>query len=184
MAIFANVIDFAINHEVNKGKPLLDDPSTGELSMYGITAPFLYENDPETWEAFQGDVRRLTRLEAIQTYQNYFNKLGLQTVNSDPVAAKFFDMCINMGSSRATVILQRSLQNFVPLSFDGILGPHTLQAINTVTVNVADGENLLLMQLAGNCTLFYKSIAVGPKAKYLEGWLVRAQDLPVGQKDV
>lgn len=184
MAIFANVIDFAINHEVNKGKPLLDDPSTGELSMYGITAPFLYENNLEAWTGFAGDVRRLDRLTAIQTYQNYFNKLGLQTVNSDLVAAKFFDMCINMGPLRAGKILQKSIQVYTPISVDGRLGPITLRAINAITSNFPGGEGRLLTQLAANCAIFYKSIAVGPKAKYLEGWLARAQDLPVGQKDV
>lgn len=178
MAVFDNVINFALGHEVSNGGTLLDNPKTGELSNFGITGPFLQQNNASLF-ATQPSVRQLTRLQAIQTYQNYFNNLGLPSLKSDRVAAKFFDMCINMGSVEAARLLQMAVNSMgAAVPVDGKFGVLTENAVNMLTTNIIDGEGKLLAVLVQRCITFYKSIATGNKAIYLSAWLSRANDLP------
>jgi len=109
--------------------------SRGELvgTNYGVSAK-LYEKYlgyPPT----EQDMRNITKQEALNIFKQYYwDKLLADQINSQAVAETFVDMAINAGDRRAVKIMQRVLNDYFNknLQIDGIMGPKTLGAINSV----------------------------------------------------
>ena len=170
MADFLPAFEFMIKHEGG----VLDDPNTGEVSNFGITQ--------DTLNIIRYKVlnpRLLTLADAQNIYYSeYWQRNSCASINSQAVANKFFDMCVNMGSWQATRHLQASL-NSVGGScvIDGIVGPHTIIVINGFLQGTGS-ENRLLEELRIKCVTFYQTLgSKEPYKKYLHGWLARANDI-------
>lgn len=118
------------------------------------------------------DIKNLTKREAIQIYyEDFWKKGAFERINHPNIAIKLFDLTVNMGEKQANIILQRALRSINrKVDEDGVVGPKTLQAINSV--ECAFG---LLAALKSEAAGFYRLIAQNNKnSKFLNGWLSRA----------
>jgi lysozyme family protein len=119
------------------------------------------------------DIKNLTEEHAKKIYFEEFwkaNKCDL--IKDDAVAAKFFDMSVNMGLKQATKLLQRACNHFkiFGLTVDGKIGNKTLQAVNQTN------PEQLLNVIRKECQSFYIYLVDEKPAyeKFLKGWLRRA----------
>jgi lysozyme family protein len=116
------------------------------------------------------DIKALTVDMAKDIYfNNYWNNLGFEGVTPDTLALQMFDMAVNAGSKAAI----KSVQAIVGVSKDGILGPDTLQKINSY-----DSSQRLLNLYMDARIDFYKGIAKSnPKLNgFLRGWADRVKN--------
>jgi lysozyme family protein len=118
------------------------------------------------------DVRKMTMEQAIDLYYTgFWLKYGYDAIDDFDIAAKIFDMTVNMGSIQAGKLTQRALnrlgQNLV---VDGKLGAKSFAAINY------EDPEMLLAELRQQQANFYLNlIRRNPSfAKYKRGWLRRA----------
>lgn len=169
MANFNEALKFILKHE---GTELFIGPN--ERSRYGITEILLMSisyniKDPNNLQ--MNDVEWIYN-------KVFWEPKNLDCISSQLVANKIFDMMVNMGTYQSTKLVQAALNssgnNCV---IDGKLGPHTM-----IEINHCDEEKLL-SELVLKCITFYKSIAKNEKAKYLAGWLTRAEDISIGTTD-
>src|SRR5712675_3110698 len=101
MAQFNNCIDFVLSHEGG----ILNDPSNGEYSNFGITLKLL-----QSINYFVKDPKDLTLSDAKNIYQQQFwQKYRLDLFTSDLVARKIFDMMVNMGPRQGAFCVQDAL---------------------------------------------------------------------------
>jgi lysozyme family protein len=163
MADFLPAFDFMIKHEGG----ILEDSNTGEVSNFGITQ---YALNIIRYKIL--DPKLLTLADAQNIYYSeYWQRSFCASINSQAIANKFFDMCVNMGSWQATRLLQASL-NSVGGScvIDGQVGPHTIIVMNGF-LQQTESENRLLEELRIKCVTFYT--VLGNKEKYKK----RANDI-------
>lgn len=126
------------------------------------------------------DIKNLTLDQAAAICRrDYFEPvLGFQ-IADQRIASKLLDMAFNMGRKEAVLLLQSALNtNCQPrsalLKEDGVMGPGTLEAVN------AADTSLLLIGLVDCARYHYRHIAQArpDEARYLNGWLARAEKLP------
>ena len=141
---FARLID----HEGG----LVDHPSDpGGLTKYGISQ----RSYPRE------DIRGMTLERAKEIYKNdFWNKAGCDAVPS-AVIFDLFDMAVNSGVSRAI----KSLQRTVGVADDGVLGPVTLQAVQSMS------PQRLVARFNGARLLFMASLSNWPA--FSRGWATR-----------
>ena len=94
---------------------------------------------------------------------------------------KLFDTAVNMGVSRAAKLLQTAINNMDPtikLAVDGVIGPQTKGTVAAICL--AAREAPLLAAYAKAQANHYRAIvkAKPSQAKFLKGWLRRAEWLP------
>jgi len=115
------------------------------------------------------DIKNLTREDAERIYyEHYWKPNRYDQIKYEPLAIKVFDIAVNIGPRRANKLLQRAVCLVGPqIEIDGIIGPQTLSAVNSL-----NGDLLLrvFLVLAGQ---YY--ISLGRK-RYLYGWLRRLFD--------
>lgn len=103
---------------------------------------------------------------------NFWDALKLDSVKSQEVATKIFDMAVNMGTHRAVILVQQVLVNNCreAIGIDGRLGPETLRCINR------QQSGYLVGLLKERCKKFYTSLAEEKPhlKKFLKNWLWRA----------
>ena len=78
-------------------------------------------------------VRDLTQAEAVEIYKrDWWDKYGYGRIDNPDLAAKIFDLAVNMGAKRAHVIIQRATMQTGGcwLELDGVLGDLSIAAIN------------------------------------------------------
>lgn len=173
MANITEALPFILGHE---GTKLFIDPVNNERSRYGITQ--------KTLEGLGYPIKDPNDLSIDQVSEIYsrlyWNWNKLDAVESQLVANKIFDMAVNMGNVGAIRLVQAALNSIGgQCVIDGIMGPHTLIVLNEATR--VKGERQMLEELRLKCVSFYKSIAIGPKAQYLAGWLTRANDIGINE---
>lgn len=153
-----------------------DDPAGA--TNYGISLRTLRaEGDPAFDMDGDGDldaddVARLQPESALHFYhRKFWARYRYGELQDVAVAAKVFDLAVNMGPGAAHRCLQRALRACkLPVKEDGILGPITRKAAN-------DARFLgLLPALKSEAAGFYRGlVAARPeRAKWLAGWLNRA----------
>lgn len=153
----------------------------GGATNYGVSLRFLSDLfKSKDWVDLDNngkidaeDIKNLSKKDAKKIYfEDFWLKNKIDKIQNKEVAAKFFDMSVNMGLTQSTKILQRALNHFklFNLSEDGKIGPATLQAVNQT-----HGEQLLHM-LRKECENFYTSLVERKPEykKFLKGWLIRA----------
>jgi len=115
-------------------------------------------------------ISTLTREKAIEIYRrDYWLAPNFHLIEDEKIACKLFDLGVNTGTGRATMLLQKAVNRFrrfdEKLVVDGRLGPKTAEAVNTFRHPKA-----LLMALkieAGN------HYFIVDNQRFLAGWLNR-----------
>lgn len=118
------------------------------------------------------DIKKMTMEDAIDLYYTgFWLKYKFDSIDDFEVAAKIFDMTVNMGSIQAGKITQRALNRLGnKLVVDGVLGPRSFQ-----TINATDPEMLLAEIRQQQANFYLGLIRRNPSfAKYKRGWLRRA----------
>lgn len=170
---FDYAVKVVLNHEGGYSNDP-DDP--GGETNFGITQADLKEHMND-FSLFPQDVKDLTQIEAEYFYKKvYWDKYNYNAINSLRIATKIFDMAVNMGAHEAHELVQRALGycGYSHLSIDGILGGHTLAAINETCLHGRDQD--LMNELINEAKWFYEHLVEKkPKLKkFLNGWLKRA----------
>lgn len=113
------------------------------------------------------DIRALSPEMARDFYRiHWWDRYGYAHLNNREVAAKIFDLAVNMGGRQAHKLLQRACcAAGYPAVDDGILGPKTLKAANS------SDAKILLGALRSEAACFYRSLH---KPEFIKGWLRRA----------
>ena len=117
---FEDIIEIVLEHE---GGYVNDPKDPGGETKYGIAK----RSNPDV------DIKNLTKERAKEIYfDNYWLPSRVPQV-PDKLKHIYFDMCVNMGKSRAVKILQESANSKGKnISVDGGMGPTTLKAIQNV----------------------------------------------------
>ena len=118
------------------------------------------------------DIEHLTKRGAEQIYLAEWGKSFAQHLPS-PISFAYFDFAVNCGEGTAAKALQRS----VAVTADGIVGPRTIAAVNSMLELGEHGK--LLGRLSAQRELYYLNLAhAQPKFnRDLKGWLARAKAL-------
>lgn len=163
MANFQTAIEFVLNHE---GGYVNDPADPGGETKYGITK----RSYPRL------DIKNLTVQQAKEIYyRDFWIKNKFDMIVSDSVAQKCFDTAVNIGSVKAVTLIQRAC-NLIDtdptkrLKVDGIIGPKTLNFVNTID------ESTFLFVFRDLQAEYYKALVrrKPKKKKFLQGWLNRA----------
>ena len=105
--------------------------------------------------------------------KSFWDQNRLDRFQDQQIANTVYDFSVNSGTIKAAKILQECLN----LIQDGIIGKDTLMATNT--------SNYHLLHTAYNCKreTFYRSIAKGLQAKFLNSWLSRIKPYKNGTEN-
>lgn len=160
-----------------------ENQKTGEISNFGISLKWLKTIDPE---ATTDTVRNLTRDAAAALYEKYWWEANhLDLLDSDNLAAKMLDICVNCGAGTGIKILQTALNEPLEnpathLAVDGLIGPMVAAAAKRDTCTQI-GEYGLLAALVSGLEDHYRKIAADDPIHEadLPVWLARAEKLPV-----
>jgi lysozyme family protein len=118
------------------------------------------------------DIKNLTIDDAKFIYYRDFWEPHLYSeFTSTELAEKVFDLAVNVGSSKAHLLLQRALRAVGnAVKEDGVLGKITLAAINS------SNPNELLAALRSEAAGYYRNIVTknSSQNKFINGWLKRA----------
>lgn len=106
----------------NEGGYVNDPNDAGKATNMGITAA-------DADAAGLGDVRNLTVAQAEAYYRAHFWPTIYDSIESQLVASKLFDLGVLFGTGEAVILLQQCLDHFNVI-VDGQFGPHTLAAVN------------------------------------------------------
>lgn len=176
MSHFNQAIKTTLAHE---GGFVNDPTDPGGVTNWGVSLRFLKSaGDLDQDGMLDGDIdgdgdvdyndiKNMTRDEAVEIYRLHFwDKYDYNQINDYTIAARVFDMCVNMGSRQAAKLIQRAVR----VGDDGVLGPVSFNAINS-----ADPAHLI-GEIRLQHVLFYLTlIEQKPKfKKYRMGWLRRA----------
>jgi lysozyme family protein len=117
---FDEIIEIVLEHE---GGYVNDPKDPGGETKYGIAK----RSNPDV------DIKNLTIEQAKEIYKSkYWDKNKVEKL-PEQLRHIYFDMCVNMGKSRAVKILQESANSKGKnISVDGGMGPTTLKAIKNV----------------------------------------------------
>lgn len=147
-----------------------DPADRGGATKYGISLRFYRENVDQY--ATEEDIQALDLVTAKNLYQDFFwDPLGLDRLDSQPVANRVFALAVHAGLRPAVRVLQRALNHSDwKLETDGILGPRTLNAAN------ATEDNPLVQDLRLETYEFYQEILRHRTRleKFRLGWSRRA----------
>lgn len=140
-----------------------DDP--GRITRYGISIRFLKKENIDVdgdGDVDADDILVMTKEKAGIIYKEYFYNI-LYNVPDGLLKLHLFDMGVNAGSRIAIKILQRALG----LKDDGVIGPITLTAINTV-------PKIVDIYIKARKDYYYDCCLRNPKLKkFLKGWYNR-----------
>jgi lysozyme family protein len=181
--VFDQALAFVLSHE---GSSYVDDPADpGGATKFGISLHELQAlghlagldiDINRDGHVDARDIAALTQDEAALIYREaYWDKWAYGRINDPSVAAKVFDLAVNMGPGQAHRMVQRAIRSaWVPTAEDGILGSQTLSAIN------AASPAALYAALKSEAAGFYRWLAATKPAlgKFLDGWLNRAYSNP------
>jgi lysozyme family protein len=122
------------------------------------------------------DIAALSREQAIAIYYRDWWQRYHYTDLPGPIAAKLFDLAVNIGPEHAARCLQRALRACGRrLADDGVVGRATLAAAR------AANQLALLAALRAEAAGYYRTLAAlergrrpGGDQEFLQGWLTRA----------
>lgn len=104
--------------------------------------------------------------------QNFWDALKLDLINDQQLANSVYDFGVNSGTSRSAKMLQTSYNEVVlsnsKLIVDGMVGKNTIEAINAFKI-----PESIYNRFNKNRESFYRSIAKGSQAQFLNSWLSR-----------
>jgi lysozyme family protein len=165
MATSDSAIKLVLGHE---GGYVNDPGDPGGATKYGVT-----QKDYTAWTGDENlNVANLLPSEAVQYYQEAWWEKGCYAqIEEQAVADRYFDLAVNLGTSRATKCLQEAVNSLgaAQLVVDGQCGPATIAAVN----GCAPGTVLPALQEAAKAV--YEAIVQRNPVmgKFLNGWLNR-----------
>lgn len=144
--------------ELEGSKETNDPRDTGGRTKYGISE----KHNPEAWAD-----NKVTEEEAREIYERkYVKGPGFDKIKDFQLRAQLVDFGVNSGPAVAIMRLQEILR--VPA--DGILGPQTLTALDTI--HPEEVNTLLAIKRA---LMIGRIVAKNvSQARFLVGWLDRA----------
>lgn len=187
MADFTKAVEFLLSNETFTRKGVVvsryENPTTGEISNWGISLKWLKTIDPE---ATADTVRNLTRGAAVDLYFVHWWKANhLDLLDNDNLAAKMLDICVNCGAGTGIKLLQQALNEPLEnpathLAVDGVIGPK-VAAVAKLDTATSMGEYGLLAALVSLLEDHYRNIVEANPVHEadLATWLARAEKLPV-----
>ena len=121
------------------------------------------------------NIKRLSEDDAKEIYRrDFWERYGYGRIAEQMIAAKVFDLAVNMGPRTAHKVAQRALRAIEHTVIeDGVLGPKTLAALEAAAKANADALVAALRSEAGGQYRLLVAINAW-KIKYLRGWLTRA----------
>lgn len=142
----------------------VEQDSNGADVRYGINAAYYPGDAVFTLPA----PLAIKRAEGI--YLDIWDRLQLEKLANDCIAAKIFDLCFNAGDKPGIQILQRAANALgATLEVDGKVGPLTIAAANT-----KQPQALMDAIVVAGTNHYQAIVAAKPEdAKYLSGWLSR-----------
>ena len=154
-----------------------DDP--GGATNFGMTQKDLdayRESNPKSVLPY--NVKDLTHDQAETYYKKcWWDKYNYNAIQSLEIAAKIFDLAVNMGAIEAHKLVQRALYfSGYRVIVDGVLGTKTLSAINSIC-NAGHAKDLE-DEIRHEAEFFYEGLVEeNPKLlKFLHGWLHRTEE--------
>ncbi len=124
------------------------------------------------------EVQGLTQIVQDFYQENFYEKYNIAKINNGPLQSIIFDWCVNSGNYGSI-----GVQKVLNLSFsynlkvDGIIGRHTLKAINTCS------PKSLFNAIKSARIVYYHTIAhKGQNHKFLNGWLNRIDSFQFSSK--
>ena len=162
-----------------------DSGDSGGVTVFGLTV--VYDKDWDGWKLvdkyrkqprFPQNLNNPEILQSAEEYYktHYWDKMKLDSVDSQKIATELFDIGLNMGISiagkfiqRAVNVLNRQGTLWDNISVDGIIGPKTISVIN----QAPEKETYkILNSLQGSR---YVEICESNESqeKFLRGWLSR-----------
>ncbi len=181
--------DKALANTLKHEGGFVNDPADpGGATKYGISLRFLrslgeiekYDYDSDGDIDVQ-DILKLTKEHARGLYYLEFWFDEYEELRHDSIAAKIFDISVNVGTRQGIKLVQTALNNRVPpgwgeqLVIDGVLGPLTLSLLKYCTFSKIYADRFI-EELENVQARFYFSLVVKRPAlrKFLHGWLKRA----------
>ncbi len=168
MADFRKCLDWVLKHE---GGYVNHPNDPGGPTNRGITLETLSQHRGEQCSAV--DVANLGLAETAEIYRvSYWM---FDAIADDAVAAKIFDLCVNMGPHKGIQLTQQALRECgACISVDGCYGPETERCINNTN------PKCLLLHLAAKARgRYYEICEKSPQMRvFLTGWLRRADSIP------
>ena len=182
MASFDSAIKIILKHE---GGYVNNPNDPGGATNYGISLRFIkdypnYGDFDQDGDVDVNDIRKMTINQASMIYKIFWwDKFKYGQIADQTIATKIFDFSVNMGATRAHILLQEALNNAFDLRLecDGKLGPKTFHVLNAVLDG--DEEQQLITAYCEAAWGFYQRlIAKNPKLKvFTKGWRNRAFDI-------
>lgn len=181
MAEFAPAVEVLLLHEGG----FVDHPDDpGGATNYGVSLRWLLSQftveglNPDTFD-FDGDgdvdandIKLMPREAAIELYRlKWWNEYGYAQIADQAIATRMFSFSVNVGASQAHKFIQRACRACEwDLVDDGLLGPRSFGAINTID------PQRLLPALRAEAAGFYRGLVMKEKGfkTFLNGWLRRA----------
>lgn len=164
----------------SEGGYVNDKSDKGGETIYGIARNF-----HPTWNGWKivdvhKPLKRGQKLpcvmdKVIEFYdKNFYTASKCNEIESNIIKMHLYDMSVNAGISRASKILQKAINKAykVTISVDGQIGKTTLGYANRKD-KIKELEKAMLEERIA----YYNSIATGSNAKFLKGWLNRANDI-------
>ncbi len=181
---FERALDATLEHE--GFDQFVNDPADpGGATKWGVSLRFLKSLGDQDGDGLHDgdydgdgdvdadDVKALTRGDAALLYKaRFWDKILCGSMDHEIVAAKIFDLAVNMGPRQAGRILQRALRACgVDVVEDGVIGPKTVKAVNSVTT-----PHVLRAAIRSEAAGFYRAlVAKRPGlSRFIKGWLRRA----------
>lgn len=178
---FDKAILITLKHE---GGFVNDPVDPGGATNWGMSIRFLLsagDADGDGWldgdldhdgDVDIDDIKNMTVEQARKLYRVHFwDKYNYDKIVDFTVAARAFDMTVNMGARQTGKIIQRALNELGNnLVVDGKIGKNTF-----ATINCTDPEMLMSEIRQAHAQFYLDLIKAKPKfAKYRKGWLRRA----------
>ena len=159
MTLFDKIVEQIIKIE---GGFVNDPKDPGGKTKYGISQ----KSFPHL------NIEKLTKEQAAAIYKKYYwaPYPFYEELKSPQIALKLFAAGINMGQKYANICMQRAVRSFKYLDTDGIIGPKSLDAINSIS------HKELIPAFNSECAGRYRMLCVKNPSlkKFLNGWLNRA----------
>ncbi len=144
---------------------------SGGKTKYGITESLARE------VGYDGDMKDLTKEEAAEIYYNHFwTKYRYNEIEDKRVAFECFEQAVNLGPDDANTNLQESYNLLVKdeIVVDGIIGPKTLSAVNSLGAKDYSYLLELLNIMQGNKYIEIVQSNNSQKV-FIRGWLRRVR---------